>query len=143
MSTFDESELSAIAEFYAVDLQEDMSNEEIVAELEANGVTPEMWASLKAEAEKALADEAQAQKRKPGRPAKKAAAPKPTKQDVQTGAFVVVKMNRLNPTYETHGHRFTKDHPYVAMSAEDAQDIFDTEEGFALANPREVQEYYG
>lgn len=143
MSTFDESELHAVAEFYGVDLEEGMSNEDIVAELENSGVTPEMWDSLKEEAEKALADDAEAKKRKPGRPKKAVAAPKPTKQDVQTGAFVVVKMNRLNPTYETHGHRFTKDHPYVAMSAEDAQEIFDTEEGFSLANPREVQEYYG
>lgn len=142
MSTFEESELKAVAEFYGVDLQEDMSNDEIVAELEDFGVTPEMWDSVKAEAEKALADEAESAKRRPGRP-KKAAAPKPTKQDVQSGGSVVVKMNRLNPTYETHGHRFTKDHPYVAMSAEDAQEIFDTEEGFTLANPREVQEYYG
>ncbi len=55
---------------------------------------------------------------------------------------VLVKMTRKNPTYETNGHRFTKEHPYVLMSPEEAQEIFDAEEGFVLAGPREVQEYY-
>jgi hypothetical protein len=40
------------------------------------------------------------------------------------------------------GHTFTKDHPFVAMNKDKAQEIFDKEEGFRLATPKEVQEYY-
>jgi hypothetical protein len=40
------------------------------------------------------------------------------------------------------GKTFTKDHPFVAMSQSDAQKIFDKEEGFRLATPTEVKEFY-
>ena len=40
------------------------------------------------------------------------------------------------------GFTFTKEHPFIAMSNEAAQAIFDKEEGFRLATPKEVQEYY-
>lgn len=139
--SFNESELLAVAEFYGVDLEEGMPTEDILVELEENGVTSDMWETVKAQAEadKAAAEKAVTPKRA-GRPPK--VAPEVETQKFLNGSVVLVKMNRRNPTYETNGHRFTKDHPYVAMSADDAQDIFDTEEGFALANPREVQEYY-
>ena len=55
---------------------------------------------------------------------------------------VLVRMNRDNFRYDILGHTFTKQHPYVAMSEEDAQAIFDKEEGFRLATPKEVQEFY-
>lgn len=53
----------------------------------------------------------------------------------------LVKMERKNPLFEIAGHRFTQDHPYVLMNAEDA-DIVLREEGFRQAYPTEVQEYY-
>jgi hypothetical protein len=40
------------------------------------------------------------------------------------------------------GSTFTKEHPFVAMSPDNAQAIFDKEEGFRLATPKEVQEFY-
>jgi hypothetical protein len=40
------------------------------------------------------------------------------------------------------GKTFTKEHPFVAMGKEDAQRIFDKEEGFRLATPAEVREFY-
>ena len=55
---------------------------------------------------------------------------------------VLVKMERNNHSYETMGAVFTQEHPFVAMSETDAQKIFDTQEGFRLATPREAQEYY-
>jgi hypothetical protein len=51
-------------------------------------------------------------------------------------------MTRANMRYDIHGYTFTKDHPFVAMSEEDAQKIFDSEEGFRLATPKEVQDFY-
>jgi hypothetical protein len=55
---------------------------------------------------------------------------------------VLVKMTRANYRYDVSGYTFTKDHPFVAMKQDVAQEIFDKEEGFRLATPREVQEYY-
>jgi hypothetical protein len=59
------------------------------------------------------------------------------------GPEVLVKMERENYTYEIYGHMFTKEHPYIAMSSEDAQLIFDHDpRGFRIATPNEVKEYY-
>ena len=55
---------------------------------------------------------------------------------------VLVRMTRANFRYDIFGHTFTKEHPFVAMKEETAQLIFDREEGFRLATPKEVQEYY-
>ena len=55
---------------------------------------------------------------------------------------VLVKMERMNHSYQTNGYTFTQDHPYVAMTEKEAQGIFDSQPGFRLATPREAQEYY-
>ena len=56
--------------------------------------------------------------------------------------MVLVKMDRPNYRYDALGFTFTLEHPFVAMKPDVAQEIFDKEEGFRLATPREVQEYY-
>ena len=55
---------------------------------------------------------------------------------------VLVRMTRANFRYDIQGHTFTKEHPFVAMDPKTAHEIFDKEEGFRLATPKEVQEYY-
>ena len=50
--------------------------------------------------------------------------------------------DRDNFRYDILGYSFTKEHPYIAMSKDNAQQIFDKEDGFRLATPKEVQEYY-
>jgi hypothetical protein len=55
---------------------------------------------------------------------------------------VLVKMERANYRYDIMGFSFTKEHPFVAMKEDDAQKIFDVEEGFRLATPKEAQEFY-
>lgn len=55
---------------------------------------------------------------------------------------VLVKMERANFRYDILGFTFTKEHPFVAMSPDKAQAIFDKEEGFRLATPKEVQDFY-
>jgi hypothetical protein len=51
-------------------------------------------------------------------------------------------MTRPNYRYDILGFTFTKEHPFIAMSKDSAQAIFDKEEGFRLANPAEVQSFY-
>lgn len=55
---------------------------------------------------------------------------------------VLLKMDRNNPTFEVLGYKFTTTHPYIAMSADNAQKIIDLYEGFRLASPREAKDYY-
>jgi len=55
---------------------------------------------------------------------------------------VLVRMTRENFRYDIMGFTFTKQHPFVAMTKENAQQIFDKEGGFRLANPKEVQDFY-
>ena len=55
---------------------------------------------------------------------------------------VLVKMERANFRYDIMGFTFTKEHPFVAMHKDSAQKIFDKEEGFRLATPKEVQDFY-
>lgn len=56
---------------------------------------------------------------------------------------IVLKMTRANWIYETHGYRFSQDHPFVLVDAEKADSILKREEGFRTATPQELREYYG
>lgn len=55
---------------------------------------------------------------------------------------VLVKMTRANGTFEVRGYRFTKAHPFLPVSEEDANYIVGNLEGFAIATPGEAEEYY-
>lgn len=124
------SELKKIAEDFAVDTDGLKNKADIIATLSEEGVT---WAvyqkTIKDIEESVEADEYEV-------------LPKfdPTKD--QSKDKVLVRMTRANFRYDINGYTFTKDHPFVAMSEDEAQEIFDKEEGFRLATPKEVQEYY-
>jgi hypothetical protein len=60
----------------------------------------------------------------------------------QAAGTVLVRMTRDNFRYDIQGHTFTKEHPFVALTEAEAQKIFDVEEGFRVATPKEVQEFY-
>lgn len=62
--------------------------------------------------------------------------------EVQFGKTILLKMTRLNPSFEVYGFKFSKTHPYQVMSQEDAQKIMDTYEGFTIASPDEVKSFY-
>ena len=122
------AELKQIAEDFAVDIQGLGGKKDIIAALSEEGVT---WAIYK----KAKGIEEEEKEMNETLP--KAAPKVVNKEDM-----VLVKMTRPNFSYEIMGHRFTKEHPFVAMEKDTAQAIFDKEEGFVMATPAEVQEYY-
>ena len=122
------AELKQIAEDFAVDIQGLGGKKDIIAALSEEGVT---WAIYK----KAKGIEEEEKEMNETLP--KAAPKVVNKEDM-----VLVKMTRPNFSYEIMGNRFTKEHPFVAMDKETAQAIFDKEEGFVLATPTEVQEFY-
>lgn len=55
----------------------------------------------------------------------------------------LIRMTRKNPYFEYGRYKFTQDKPYAIMSAEDAQSILESEQGFRQAYPKELQEFYG
>jgi hypothetical protein len=123
------NDLKTIAEEFAVDLEGLKNKQEIIAALSEEGVTYEVYAKTLKDVEDAKEEIEVLPVFNP-----KAELAEDT---------VLVRMTRANFRYDILGQTFTKDHPFVAMNKNMAQNIFDKEEGFRLATPKEVQEYYG
>ena len=125
------AELREVADAFGVDLSEAKTKKLILAALAEDGVTSEEYAKfVDAEKDEDNLDEA-------------VDVPEVPVKKVPSGPEILVKMNRANPTYELFGHRFTSEHPYVAMLEGEAQEIFDYDpRGFVIATPSEVQGYY-
>jgi len=121
------AELKVIATDFAVDTEGLKNKKDIIAALAEEGVT---WSVYQSTVEAIEKDTEEIE-----------ILPKfdPKAQPENT---LLVRMTRDNYRYDIHGYTFTKDHPFVAMSEDDAQKIFDTEEGFRLATPKEVQDFY-
>jgi hypothetical protein len=122
------SEIKKIAEDFGVDIQALKSKSDIIASLAEEGVT---W-SIYQKTIKDIDDNKEEIEVLPRFDAKKS-------QDKDS---VLVRMERANHRYDAMGFTFTSTHPFVAMSEEQAQEIFDREEGFRLATPKEVQDFY-
>ena len=121
------AELKVIATDFAVDAEGLKNKKDIIAALAEEGVT---WSVYQSTVEAIEKDTEEIE-----------ILPKfdPKAQPENT---ILVRMTRDNHRYDIHGYTFTKDHPFLAMSEEDAQKIFDTEEGCRLATPKEVQDFY-
>jgi len=118
-------ELREVGDYFGVELEGLKTKNEVISVLSEEGITYEMYSKFLG-AEKAEVD----------LPVKK------TNKKPPAESAVLVRMERENPAYEINGYTFTREHPYVVMSEEDAEFIFETQEGFRMATPREVQEYY-
>jgi len=122
------SELKKIAEDFGVDTEGLKNKNDIIAAFTEEGVT---W-SVYQKTIKDIEDDTEEIE----------VLPKFDPKKKVDGDNVLVRMTRANFRYDIMGHTFTKDHPFVAMDEETAQSIFDKEDGFRLATPKEVQEYY-
>lgn len=121
------AELREVAEAFGIEDPKSKTKAVLLVELAEEGVTDEVYQQFTdAESVEVIAP---------------AETPPPATRRGEED--VLVYMNRANPTFEIRGHRFTKEHPYVAMSQSDAQGVFDYDpRGFRLATPNEVKEYY-
>lgn len=124
------AELKQIAEDFAVEVDGLKNKADIIAALAEEGVT---WAVYSKTIEK-INDEAE--------DVSVEVLPKFDPNKEQAEDSVLVRMTRSNFRYDILGFTFTKDHPFVAMKPEQAQAIFDKEEGFRLATPAEAREFY-
>lgn len=119
------SELKKIAEGFGVELPEKSSKQSIISALEEEGISYDTYAQFN-DSEKVELEQ-----------------PKPAKKvNLNKSNTILVRMDKANPSYTVYGYTFTQEHPFVAMSEDDAQRIFDTEPGFRPATPREAQEFY-
>jgi hypothetical protein len=123
------TELRKVADSFAIDAEGLKTKQEIIAVLEEEGISYQMYAKFNgAEKEEIKVPENEKKKRE--------------QKIIKTANQILVRMIRDNHSYQTGGYEFTQEHPFVAMSETDAQRIFDTQEGFRIATPREAQEYY-
>ncbi|MEY4331294.1 MAG: hypothetical protein RLZZ196_32 [Bacteroidota bacterium] len=124
------SELKKIAEDFGVEIDGLKNKTDIIAALSEEGVT---WSVYNKTIEK-IEEEAEDMSQE--------VLPKFDPKKEHPEDTVLVRMERANFRYDIMGFTFTKEHPYVAMHKDSAQKIFDKEEGFRLATPKEVQEFY-
>ena len=122
------AELKKIAEDFAVDADGLKNKADIIAALAEEGVT---WSVYNSTIKK-IEEEAEETE----------VAPRFDKNQKLTEDMVLVRMTRPNFRYDIMGQTFTKEHPFVAMSSDKAQAIFDKEEGFRPATPKEAQDFY-
>jgi hypothetical protein len=128
------SELRKVADSFGVDTEGSKTKQEIIALLEEEGISYQMYAKFNG-VEKEDIKIPEAEKKIRENNAEQLIASKNEKS-------VLVKMERMNHTYQVGRYTFSAQHPFVAMSESEAQRIFDTQPGFRLATPREAQEYY-
>jgi DNA polymerase III delta prime subunit len=122
------AELKKIAEDFAVDTDSLKNKNDIIAALAEEGVT---WAVYEQTIKKIEDEKEEIEVLPKFNP----------KQDLAEDT-VLVRMTRENFRYDIAGFTFTKEHPFVAMHKDKAQAIFDKEEGFRPATPKEVQDFY-
>jgi hypothetical protein len=121
------AELKEIATEFAVDTEGLKNKKEVIAAMAEEGVTYSVYQKTLQAVEEATEEIEILPKFDP---------------KAQAENTLLVRMTRDNHRYDIHGYTFTKTHPFVAVTEEDAQKIFDTEEGFRLATPKEVQDFY-
>lgn len=125
-------ELKEVAEYFGVELDNVRGKDAIIEAIEADGVTYDQAVQFVFEAETPEDEEVnELFNVVPAGP---------------TGPTLVVRMTRQNARYdaEANGHlyTFTKANPYCVMPEEDAEIVCDREEGFRIASPSEVREFY-
>lgn len=118
--------LEVVDKVGGVDVDPKATNKEIIGALLEAGITYAVYKKLYLPAEEEPQEELA-----------------PASNMFSKNTSVLVKMDRQNPTFEIRGYKFTKEHPYVVVSQEDAQDIIDSASGFRMATPKEVRSYYG
>lgn len=55
---------------------------------------------------------------------------------------VLIKMERMNPRFEIRGYLFSKQHPFVPVTEDDANYIISHLDGFRIAMPSEAESFY-
>ena len=124
------SELKKIAEDFAVEIDGLKNKADIIAALSEEGVTWAVYSKTVKDIEDSVEEDGVE------------VLPKFDPKKELAEDTVLVRMTRQNARYDIQGFTFTREHPFVAMSNSKAQSIFDKEDGFRIATPKEVQDFY-
>lgn len=119
------TELKKVAKDFGIDIPEKANKQAIILAMQEEGITYSDYAKFTG-SEKVELEQPK----------------KASKVTLDKSKTVLVRMDKANPSYTVYGYTFTQEHPFVAMSEDEAQRIFDTEPGFRPATPREAQEFY-
>ena len=120
------NELKKVVDSFGIEMPEKATKQSVILALQEEGITYDMYAKFSGSDKQELKLDEEPKK----------------KIKLDKSNTILVRMDRMNPSYSTNGYTFTQQHPFIAMSEDDAQRIFDTEEGFRPATPREAQEFY-
>lgn len=123
-------ELRAIADEFAVDIDPKDNKAVVINKMMDNGVTWDYYQKSLGVAEENPAP---------------IVAPTPqfdTPAEMEEDSKILLRMTRANGTFEIRGARFTKANPYAIVQERDADYIIENYEGFRIASPREVKEFY-
>ncbi|AXH67248.1 hypothetical protein SEA_WOFFORD_52 [Streptomyces phage Wofford] len=121
-------ELRELADAYAVDVDPSDNKTVIINKLVESGVTFDYHQRQVDQAEKA-------EKITP-----KPVFDEPAEDD--GNQRILLRMTRANGTFEVRGAKFTQTNPYALVAERDADFIMEKYEGFRIASPREVKEFY-
>lgn len=120
------NELKKVADSFGIEVPEKATKQSVILALQDEGITYDMYAKFSGAEKQDIKVEDQPKK----------------KVKLDKSNTILVRMDRQNPSYSTHGYVFTQQHPFIAMLEDEAQSIFDTEIGFRPATPREAQDFY-
>jgi hypothetical protein len=65
-----------------------------------------------------------------------------TKEEAVSRGLVIVKMERNNSMYQAIGRTFSRNHPFAAVTEDEANHLIENIKGFRMATPREVERFY-
>lgn len=143
-------ELKELAAFYAVepeiaDADHGPTKKELLAALAQENVSNDDYQTF-LEAKEAGTDKSKEEKLEQAAEAREEGdVPDPEPEEVEPedrSDWVLVKMERKNPSYETDGFRFTKEHPFGSVPPVVAKYLVTQVKGFRVALPDEVTDYY-
>lgn len=148
--SLNKDELAEVAEFFAKDVEvadeeKGASKKELIAALasgdEDDGDAPVTWDDYKniyLEAKNTGED-----KVKNDAPELTAVKePEPVVEEVDDTPKILVKMERKNPRFDVRGYTFTKAHPFHSVDEKTAEYLVKNVDGFRLAMPSEVADFY-
>jgi hypothetical protein len=125
-------QLLAAADEFGTEIDKRWGEGNIIAALLSDGVT---WEMYKTAFPDTVVDSPE--------PEQKPAKPEGTAKKFSGKERVeLMKMERNNPSYQVLGYRFTKDHPFALVKADDVNWIMSHEVGFRVATPQEAEAFY-
>lgn len=150
-------ELRGVAAMFAVEVGKLTRKSDILAEIEKDGVTWDMYVSTLAPdpveedevvyvedevpvAEPIVLDPAEVDPSLS--PVVESESTPPAPVAVVEAADVLIRMTRPNFSYQIRGYKFTREHPFALVAEDDADYLIERDGGFRTATPREAREYY-